>query len=86
VCAALSPARSDCAVGAQPSKRKEQRKLNGAGTADADQPPAKRQRTEEEEREWKEVVSLRLDRKCARPRGQNGADSTENLKQYTLTK
>jgi hypothetical protein len=48
----LSPARSDCAVGAQPSKRKEQRKLNGAGTADADQPPAKRQRTEEEEREW----------------------------------
>jgi len=50
--AALSPARSDFAVGAQPSKRKEQRKLNGAGTADADQPPAKRQRTEEEEREW----------------------------------
>jgi hypothetical protein len=52
LCASLSPARSDCAVGAQPSKRKEQRKLNGAGTADADQPPAKRQRTEEEEREW----------------------------------
>lgn len=49
---ALSHACSDFAAGAQPSKRKEQRKLNGAGTADADQPPAKRQRTEEEEREW----------------------------------
>ena len=33
-------------------QRKEQRKLNAASSADADQPPVKRQRTEEEDKEW----------------------------------